>query len=88
MRINLLKQLLNIHSPSRMEQGMVCFLSDYAREHGYRFETDLWNNVYLRKGKSGPVPAVCAHTDTVPTVGTGKLRQQHGRLFGVDEHGQ
>ena len=88
MRINLLKQLLKIHSPSRMEQGMVAFLADYAREHGYRFETDLWNNTYLRKGKTGPVPAVCAHIDTVPTVGTGKLRQQRGRLFGMDGQGQ
>ena len=88
MRINLLKQLLNIHSPSRMEQGMVAFLADYARDHGYRFETDLWNNTYLRKGKTGPVPAVCAHIDTVPTVGTGKLRQQSGRLFGMDGQGQ
>jgi len=67
---------------------MVEFLANHAREHGYCFETDLWNNVYLRKGKRGPVPAVCAHIDTVPTVGTGKLRQQRGRLFGVDGHGQ
>ena len=50
MNTNLLKQLLNIHSPSRMEQGMVAYLADYARDHGYRFETDLWNNTYLRKG--------------------------------------
>ena len=67
---------------------MVAFLANHAREHGYRFETDLWNNVYLRKGKCGPVPAVCAHIDTVPSVGTGKLRQQRGRLFGVDAQGQ
>ena len=88
MNTNLLKQLLNIHSPSRMEQGMVAYLADYARDHGYRFETDLWNNTYLRKGKTGPVPAVCAHIDTVPMVGTGKLRQQSGRLFGMDGQGQ
>ena len=92
MRLELLKQLLTVSSPSRREQTMVEFLAEHVRQRGVErcgeLVTDPFNNVLIRKGQPGAVPVVAAHLDSVQTVGPVKIVQQAGRLFGVDAQGE
>ena len=88
MKRELLHQLLSIPSPSGHELKLAEFIVEYARIHGCFTAMDAHRNVYIRKGNSSLLPAVCAHIDTVPSVGTGKVRQKHSRLFGIDGQGK
>ena len=92
MRIDLLKQLLVIPSPSGKESPLVKFVTEHVRRRGAErcgeIVTDQFNNVFIRKGQSGAVPVVAAHLDSVHSVGGVKIVQKAGRLFGVDNQGE
>ena len=92
MRLELLKQLLGVPSPSRREEQMVAFLKEHVRQRGVErcgeIVSDQFNNVLIRKGKPGTVPCVAAHLDTVHEAGAAKIVQQDGFLFGMDGQGE
>jgi hypothetical protein len=92
MRLELLKQLLTVPSPSRREETMVAFLKEHVRRRGAsrcgELVTDEFNNVCIRKGQPGTVPVVAAHLDNVQAASPVKIIQQTGRLYGVDENGE
>jgi di/tripeptidase len=91
MRLELLKQLLAVPSPSRREEAMVAFLAEHIRQRGVercgQMVTDEWHNVCIRKGKPGIVPCVAAHLDTVFEPANVKVMEKLGVVFGKDERG-
>lgn len=86
MRLELLKRLLAVPSYSRKEQRMVEFILEHIRQRGPkrcgRAWADKWNNVYIRKGSTEPVPLVCAHLDTVYNWNQVELAEKDGLLVG------
>ncbi|MHC1767359.1 MAG: hypothetical protein AB9869_24290 [Verrucomicrobiia bacterium] len=91
MRLELLKRLLAVPSPSRQEQHMVALVLEHVRQRGPkrcgRAWGDRWNNVYIRKGSTEPVPLVCAHLDTVYNWTQVEVVEQDGLLVGFGPDG-
>jgi tripeptide aminopeptidase len=76
MRLELLKRILAIPTYSGQESRMIAFLTDYAKEFGYKCNVDKRGNVYMTKGKADYYPCVAAHTDTVHPVCEMIVRQE------------
>lgn len=91
MKLDLLKQLLAVPSPSGQEEPMVAFLTAYVNAGGGRQRGRCWSdahrNVYIVKGDAGFAPCVAAHLDTVHPVTPVKIVKQAGMLVGYGPHG-
>lgn len=91
MRLNLLKRLLAVPSYSRQEHRMVEFIMEHVRQRGPkrcgRVWADRWNNIYVRKGTTEPIPLACAHLDTVCDWAHVQIAEQDGLLVGYGPDG-
>lgn len=67
MRMELLKQLYKLHSPSGNERAMKRFIRKYIRKHipDTEIRTDRKGNLYVIKGMAGTYPCIVAHLDQV-----------------------
>lgn len=79
--VQLLRQMVEIPSPSYQEATLARFLAGELTEFGYAAEVDAAGNVIgeLVRG-DGPTVMLLGHLDTVP--GTVPVREQDGRLYG------
>jgi LysW-gamma-L-lysine carboxypeptidase len=79
--VRLLRQLLEIASPSYQEAALAEFLAGQLTELGFTAEVDAAGNVVgeLVTGE-GPTVMLLGHLDTVP--GEVPVREQNGRLYG------
>ena len=79
--VRLLRQMVEIPSPSYQEAALAAFLAGQLSELGYQAEVDAAGNVVgeLVRG-DGPTVMLLGHMDTVP--GTVEVREQDGRLYG------
>lgn len=79
--INLLKKMLEIYSPSGLEEEISLFLADEMRRMGFdRVWRNNIGNVYGEIGFAGPTVLLCGHMDTVP--GRIPVRVEGGRIYG------
>ena len=67
MKMELLKQLYKIHSPSENERAMKRFIRKYIRKHipDAEIRTDRKGNLYVIKGMAETYPCIVAHLDQV-----------------------
>lgn len=67
MKMELLKQLYKIHSPSGNEWAMKRFIRRYVRKHipDTEIRTDQKGNLYVIKGMAETYPCIVAHLDQV-----------------------
>lgn len=88
MRIDLLKQLLQVQTVSRLEVQMSNFLVAHCRAEGYRAWKDNMGNVYVvKEGTVRPAwyPLVCAHIDTVHMPRQVRITEANDRLGGMND---
>jgi tripeptide aminopeptidase len=92
MRVELLKNLLAVPSPSYQEKAMVEFIVRHVEQMGPRSgvhcRVDERNNVYITKGDAEFLPCVAAHIDTVLRSPPACIVQHGGLLVGFDEAGR
>ena len=92
MRVELLKQMLAVPSPSYQEQAMVEFIVKHIEQmgsrSGVRCRVDEHNNVYITKGDAEFLPCVAAHIDTVHRLAPATIVQHGGLLVGFNEAGR
>ena len=92
MRVELLKQMLALPSPSYHEKAMVEFIVRHIEQMGprtgVRCRVDEHNNVYITKGDAEFLPCVAAHIDTVHRSTPACIVQHGGLLVGFDEAGR
>ena len=73
--IELLKNTLEIYTPSRSESQLANFLKDICMDLG--FETaniDSVGNMVAVRGNGEPIILLCGHMDTVPGIVPVRLR--------------
>lgn len=84
MRVELLKQLLAVPSPSYRERAIVeCIVKHIEQmgpRAGFRRRVDEHNNIYIIKGDAACLPCVTAHIDTVHRRAPARI-VQHGGLL-------
>ena len=89
MRVELLKQMLAVPSPSYQEKAMVAFIVQHIEQlgprSGVRCRVDEHNNIYITKGDAEFLPCVAAHIDTVHRLAPATIVQHGGLLVGFDE---
>ena len=75
MKMELLKQLYKIHSPSENERAMKRFIRKSIRKHipDAEIRTDRKGNLYVIKGMAETYPCIVAHLDQV--------QREHSRDF-------
>lgn len=84
--MKLLKQLYQIASPSRGEQKMIEFITNYITNLGCVCWTDRYGNVYAVKGESDTYPCVVSHTDEVHQRSRGfQVKESEGIIFGYNK---
>lgn len=67
--IELLRNSLEIYSPSRSESILASFLKDVCLDLGFeQANIDSVGNVVAMKGSGSPVILLCGHMDTVPGI--------------------
>ena len=92
MRVELLKQMLAVPSPSYREKAMVEFIVRHVEQMGprcgVRCRVDEHNNVYITKGDAEFLPCVAAHIDTVHRLAPATIVQHGGLVVGFDEAGR
>ena len=92
MRVELLKNLLAVPSPSHQEKAMAEFIVRHVEQmgprSGVRCRVDEHNNVYITKGDADFLPCVAAHIDTVHRLAPATIVQHGGLLVGFDEAGR
>jgi LysW-gamma-L-lysine carboxypeptidase len=67
--IELLKNSLEIYSPSRSETKLASFLKDVCLDLGFeQANIDSVGNIIAIKGTGNPVILLCGHMDTVPGI--------------------
>ena len=92
MRVELLKQMLAVPSPSYREKAIVEFIVRHVEQMGsrcgVRCRVDEHNNVCITKGDADFLPCVAAHIDTVHRSAPACIVQHGGLLVGFDESGQ
>lgn len=67
-KLNRLKEVLSVPTYSEKEQLMIEYLQKVLKEKGYEHFTDIYGNIYVKKGESKNFPCFIAHTDTVHEV--------------------
>ena len=65
--MDLLKQLLEIHSPSEKEDAMRNFIIEFCAALGLEPVTDPFGNVFVTAGTAESYPCIAAHMDEVHT---------------------
>jgi tripeptide aminopeptidase len=92
MRVELLKQMLAVASPSYHEKAMVEFIVKHIEQvgprSGVRCRVDQHNNIYITKGDAEFLPCVAGHIDTVHQLAPATIVQHGGLLVGFDEAGR
>jgi len=79
--INLLRQMLEIYSPSGKEERIASLIEENLSSLGFRnVRRDKAGNVYGEIGSGSPSLLLCGHMDTVP--GWIPVRQEDNRLYG------
>ncbi|HST48458.1 M20/M25/M40 family metallo-hydrolase [Jatrophihabitans sp.] len=79
--VRLLRQMLEIASPSYSEAALAGFLAEQLPEFGFATEVDAAGNVVGElSAADGPTVMLLGHLDTVP--GHVPVREQDGRLYG------
>jgi len=79
--VQLLRQMVEIYSPSYQEAELAHFLADALPEFGYRAEVDAAGNLVAELDRgSGPTVMLLGHLDTVE--GDIPVREQDGLLYG------
>lgn len=78
--VRLLRQMLEIASPSYQEAALAEFLAGQLPELGFTAEVDAAGNVVGELAGDGPTVMLLGHLDTVP--GNVPVREQDGRLYG------
>lgn len=67
--IELLRNSLEIYSPSRSESILAAFLKDVCLDLGFEHANiDSVGNIIAMKGSGSPVILLCGHMDTVPGI--------------------
>ena len=67
--IELLRNSLEIYSPSRSETKFANFLKDICLDLGFeKADIDSVGNIIAIKGKGDPIILLCGHMDTVPGI--------------------
>jgi len=79
--VNLLKNMLEIYSPSGAEEEISLFLADEMKSIGFeRVWRNSTNNVYGEVGSGSPTVLLCGHMDTVP--GRIPVRVEDKKIYG------
>jgi LysW-gamma-L-lysine carboxypeptidase len=79
--ISLLKQMLEIYSPSRREKTLAHFLKDQLIALGFKnVRLDKVSNVFGEVGSGSPTILLCGHIDTVP--GHRPVKIEGDNIFG------
>lgn len=79
--VELLKNSLNIYTPSRSESLLANFLKDICLDLGFeKANIDSVGNIIAIKGTGSPIILLCGHMDTVP--GHIPVRIEEDNLFG------
>jgi LysW-gamma-L-lysine carboxypeptidase len=78
--LRLLRQMLEIYSPSGSEAPLASFLSQEMAAKGFATRLDRTGNVLARIGQAGPRILLCGHLDTVP--GETPVRVKGGAIYG------
>ena len=78
--LRLLRQMLEIYSPSGSEAPLATFLSREMAANGFATRLDHAGNVLARIGQAGPRILLCGHLDTVP--GETPVRVKGGAIYG------
>lgn len=76
----LLKNMLEIYSPSGEEWKLSAFLWDELERLGFHSRIDDVGNVIAESGKNSPTVLLCGHMDTVP--GNLETRKERGKIRG------
>lgn len=91
LNVDLLREVLAVPTATGCEHLLVDFLGRHARQRGYRFSRDAYNNVCIEKGSLDCVPCVSAHIDTVhafdPTQTQVHVYEVDGTLIAKDGEG-
>ena len=90
MNLELLKEILAVPTQSYREDQMVEWLEKYVSYSlpGCTVGKDMYNNVYITKGKADVFPCVAAHLDSVQPIRTISIVENEGYLRGYDETGK
>ncbi|MFW6117170.1 MAG: M20/M25/M40 family metallo-hydrolase [Thermoproteota archaeon] len=64
--VNLLKEMVEIYSPSGKEENIANFLSEEMSNLGFQVRKDEVGNVIGEIGEGDPTILLCGHMDTVP----------------------
>ena len=79
--VELLRNMLEIYSPSGEEEKLASFLAESMKKLGFRHvRTDEAGNIYGEVGSGSPAILLCGHMDTVP--GRLAVRAENGRVYG------
>jgi len=78
--LRLLRQMLEIYSPSGSEAPLASFLSQEMAANGFATRLDRAGNVLARIGQAGPRILLCGHLDTVP--GETPVGVKGGAIYG------
>jgi [amino group carrier protein]-lysine/ornithine hydrolase len=78
--LRLLRQMLEIYSPSGSEAPLASFLSQEMAANGFATKLDHTGNVLARIGQTGPRILLCGHLDTIP--GEIPVRVKDGAMHG------
>ena len=78
--VKLLKDIINIYSPTGHEYEISKFIKEYIEELGFKnVKMDKANNVYGEIGSGKPRILLCGHIDTVPEKI--QVKEKNGDLF-------
>ncbi|NJP04389.1 MAG: [LysW]-lysine hydrolase [Chloroflexaceae bacterium] len=78
--IALLRQMVEISSPSHHEEALATFLVEQMQQLGFAARRDEAGNAIAQVGEHGPLVVLLGHIDTV--AGVVPVRQEAGRLYG------
>lgn len=92
--IDVFLQLVKINSPSRQEQGMISFITNWLKQHNLAYKLDKVGNVFVYiKGDGDPI-LFCVHMDTVepgkgikPIIKNGTIKSSGSTILGADNKG-
>ena len=79
--VKLLKDIINIYSPTGHEYEISKFIKEYIEELGFKnVKVDEANNVYGEIGSGNPRILLCGHIDTVPEKI--QVKEKDGEIYG------
>jgi tripeptide aminopeptidase len=82
---------VKIDSPSGFEQGMICFIQNWLKQHKLKYKTDSLGNILATNNGFGKPTLFCVHMDTVepgkgikPIIKNGVIRSSGNTVLGAD----